>query len=619
MMESRNRTDDGMTVERLTLIALVVGIVLSVAACGSTKHKVGPGLSTMPTTARPTLEGLSLDEKIGQLFVYGAHGVFMNEESPAYRHLLHEVRENHIGGIIWFVSNVYETALLNRHLQDAAKIPLLVSADLEAGIGMRLLDTTMWPWAMAVAATGDPSLAEREGKAVAQEARALGINQIFAPVADVNNNPDNPVINARSFGEDPATVARFVEAFIEGVQSENVIATAKHFPGHGDTRTDSHRSLPVLEVSRERLDRIELVPFRRAIAAGVKSIMMAHLAIPQLDPTAVPVREKKDGDNPYVKGLDEVAQHATLPATISRIMIEGLLRKELGFQGLVITDAFDMGGVTDHFDPGEAAVRAIEAGEDQVLMSPDTDAAIRAVKEAVVTGRLPMARIDQSVARILDAKAFAGSDVASPEALFRLLDSPGHRALAEEIAQKAVTLLREESVPLPLRRDARVVEVVVSEFPELASPLPELDHELRARLTTPPRQFVLDARSTKEETVPLLDAIRDADIVVYALAIRARSGSGKLAIPTLALQLIEDSERMKARAVAVSFGTPYLVRDLPRSMTYLAAYGIQPVMQMAVARALFGEAPMTGKLPVGVPGFFALGDGISKAMSNASR
>jgi beta-N-acetylhexosaminidase len=606
-----NRTNRKVTLLSRTLIACIAGALLLIAGCVSTMPKAKPTSSTMHKLT-PTLESMSLDEKIGQLFVHGAHGVFMNEESPAYRQLLHEVRENHIGGIIWFVSNVYETALLNRHLQAAAKVPLLVSADLESGIGMRLLDTTMWPWAMAVGATGDPSLARREGAAVAQEARALGINQILAPVADVNNNPDNPVINSRSFGEDPSTVANFVEAFIEGVQSEHVIATAKHFPGHGDTRTDSHRSLPILEVSRLRLDQVELVPFRRAIAGGVESVMMAHLAIPQLDSEPVPVRVKRPGDNPYVSGPDEVAQHATLPATISRKMIEGLLRKELGFKGLVITDAFDMGGITDHFDPGEAAVRAIEAGEDMVLMSPDIDAAIHAVKEAVRSGRLTQTRIDQSVRRILDAKTFAGSDVASPDELFRLLDTPPHRALAEEIAQRAVTLLREESVPLPLPLDARVVEVVISEFPELSSPLPELDHELRARLRTPPRQFLLDARSTKEETIPLLDAIRNADIVVYALAIRARSGSGKLAIPPLARQVIEDAEQMTARAVAVSFGTPYLVRDLPRSMTYMAAYGIQPVMQTAIVRALFGEAPITGKIPVGVPGLFAIGDGISK-------
>jgi len=589
------------TALRCIMVASLVGGLLLIAGCASAMHKT-----------KPTLERMSLDEKIGQLFVFGASGVFMNEQSPAFRHLQHQVEENHVGGIIWFLSNVYETALLNRHLQEAAKVPLLISADLESGVGMRLLDTTMWPWAMAVAATGDPSLAEREGKAVAREPQALGINQILAPVADVNNNPDNPVINARSFGEDPATVARFVEAFIRGVQSEHVMATAKHFPGHGDTRTDSHRSLPVLEVSRERLDAIELVPFRRAIAGGVKSIMMAHLAIPELDSEPVPIRVKKEGDNPYVAGPAEVAHDATLPASLSTRIIEGLLRKELGFHGLVITDALDMGGITDHFDPGEAAVRAIEAGEDQLLMSPNTDDAIRAVKEAVRNGRLTETRIDQSVERILDAKAFVRSDVASSETIFRLLDNPEHRALAEEIAQKAVTLLREASVPLPLRRDARVVEVVVSEFPEVSTPLPELDRELRARLTHPPRQFLLDARSTREETVPLLDAVRDADVVLYALAIRARSGSGKLSIPPLARQVIEDAGRMSAHPVAISFGTPYLVRDLPPSMTYLAAYGIQPVMQTAVVRALFGEAAIGGKLPVGVPGLFAIGDGISK-------
>jgi len=244
----------------------------------------------------PRVEEMTLDEKIGQMIVPGAHGVFMNATSPAWQRLERRVRQEQVGGLIWFVSNVYETAELNRRLQAAAKIPLLISADLEAGVGMRFQDTTYWPTAMAVAATGDPSLAEREGRAVAIEARAIGINQIFAPVADVNVDPDNPVINARSFGEDPQTVARFVTAFIRGVQSEGVLATAKHFPGHGDTHVDSHRSLPVLNVTRERLEAIELVPFRAAVAAGVDSVMVGHLSVPSLDPTPAPPRlDSHDG------------------------------------------------------------------------------------------------------------------------------------------------------------------------------------------------------------------------------------------------------------------------------------------------------------------------------------
>src|SRR5256885_3012695 len=271
--------------------------------------------ATVPRRDKPTprLEELTLDEKIGQLFAVRGFGVFMNESSPRYEDLHDAIIKSGVGGVVWFASNVYETAELTRRLQREARVPLLISADLESGLGMRFLDTTFWPPAMAVAATGDPSLAEAEGRVVAREAKAVGVNHILAPVADVNVDPDNPVINARSYGEDPQDVARYVAAFIRGVQSERVLATAKHFPGHGDTHVDSHRALPVIGVSRERLERVELVPFRAAIEAGVQSIMIGHLAVPALDATPVPVREPGHGENPYGTTAAEVPAEGTLP------------------------------------------------------------------------------------------------------------------------------------------------------------------------------------------------------------------------------------------------------------------------------------------------------------------
>src|SRR5512141_1571614 len=260
---------------------------------------------------------MTLDEKIGQLFVYVLPGAFMNEGSPEYRQLLHQVRDNHVGGLYWATwSNVYETAFLIRRVRGLARLPLLTGADLEAGVGMRFAGTTYWPWAMAVGATGDPELARREGEIVAEEARAIGLNQIDAPVADVNVNPDNPVINVRSFGEDPQEVARFVAAFVRGVESRGVLATVKHFPGHGDTRTDSHRSLPVLDVTRERLEAVELVPFRAAIAAGAGSVMTAHLSLPALDAEPAPLRPGGVAENPYTQDAAEAARNATLPASL---------------------------------------------------------------------------------------------------------------------------------------------------------------------------------------------------------------------------------------------------------------------------------------------------------------
>jgi len=392
--------------------------------------------ASQPT--KPHAPALTLDERIGQMFVYAAHGVFTNEQSALYKDLVHQVRDNHVGGIIWLVSDVYETALLTSRLQREAKIPLLVSADLEMGVGMRFNDTTCWPAAMAVAATGEPRLAEEMGRITAKDAKAIGVNHVLAPVADVNIDPDNPVINTRSFGEDPRDVARFVAAFVKGVQSENVLATAKHFPGHGDTHVDSHRSLPVLNVTRERLERVELIPFRAAIEAGVASVMIGHLAVPSLDPTPAAVREHSDAseDNPYGTQEGETERGGSVPATVSRPIVTGLLRHELKFDGLVVSDAMDMGGVVAHYDAGEAAVRAIEAGQDQILKSANNDAAIAAVKAAVQSGRLTEGRIDESVRRILAAKARVPAAAVSQDEIFRTLDSPEHSTVAREIARR---------------------------------------------------------------------------------------------------------------------------------------------------------------------------------------
>src|SRR5262249_14575863 len=245
---------------------------------------------------------MSLDENIGQLFVYVTPGPFMNEGSPRYAELLRQVRENHVGGVHWATwSSVLESAFLSRRLQKLSRVPLLVSADLEAGVGMRFADTTYWPWPMAVGATGDAALARRQGEIVAEEARAIGLNQIYAPVADVNVNPDNPAINVRSYGEDPAEVARFVAEFVRGVECRRVLATVKHFPGQGDTRTDSHRALPVFPASKERLERVELVPFRAAIEAGAGAVMTAHLSLPALDDEPTPARAGGHADNPYTQ------------------------------------------------------------------------------------------------------------------------------------------------------------------------------------------------------------------------------------------------------------------------------------------------------------------------------
>jgi beta-glucosidase-like glycosyl hydrolase len=478
---------------------------------------------------------------------------------------------------------------------------------------MRFLDTTNWPWPMAVAATGDPALAERQGRIVAGEARAIGVSQVFAPVADVNVDPANPVINVRSYGEDPEAVARFVSAFVRGVQSGGVLATAKHFPGHGDTRIDSHRALPVLTADRARLERVELIPFRAAIAAGVGAVMTAHLSLPSIDSTPAPVRALVPGENPYTDDLSEVARDATLPASLSAAVGEGLLRGDLGFRGLVVTDALDMGGIVDHFDPGEAAVRAILAGADQVLKSADTDAAIAGVRRAVARGQISEERLDRSVTRILEAKRRFPAAVPDLESPFRVVDAPESRALAEEIARRAVTLVREAPETLPFARSTRLMHVVVSDVPVANPPGTELARAFASRLATPPEVFLLDPRSRSEEIEPVRLAAANADAVFLSLFVRVRTGTGKLVLPDTARGAVDALARTGAKVVGVSFGNPYLLADLPQLATYLVAYGDQPVMQTAIARALFGEAEISGHLPVTIPGIAERGSGIMKA------
>jgi beta-N-acetylhexosaminidase len=322
------------------------------ATAKSSGKKLSPAANAWVET---TLRKMSVDEKIGQLLFTTYHGGFTPTDSAAYAKITHDVKDLHVGGFINVTnssplgivkSEAYPTAVLNNQLQSMSKLPLLIGADFERGAAMRLDEGTSFPTAMALAAGGDPKAAYIMGKITAIEARAVGVHWVYAPVADVNNNPGNPIINTRSFGEDPAKVSEFVTAFVHGVEENGGLATAKHFPGHGDTAADSHIDLPVIRADRTRLDSLELIPFRAAIAAGTSSVMTGHLNIPALEPDP------------------------NTPATLSHNVLTDLLRHQLNFQGLVITDALDMGGITVRFAPGEAAVRAVEAGADALLSWP---------------------------------------------------------------------------------------------------------------------------------------------------------------------------------------------------------------------------------------------------------
>lgn len=569
-----------------------------------------------------TLASLTLDEKIGQLFAVDGNAVFMNRESEEYRRLFHHIVDNKVGTVILFRSDVWASVILINRMQQSAPLPLLVSSDLEMGPGMRLDDTLWWAPNMAVAATGDTVWARKQGEATARQARAIGINWVYAPVADVNNNPDNPVINTRSYGEDPQMVARFVSAFVEGVQTEGALATAKHFPGHGDTATDSHIGLPVVDVSRERLDRVELVPFRAAIASGVGSIMSAHIALPQIEPEVAPrVRPITETDR-YSTELPELtasnAQQITLPGTLSAKILTGMLRDDLKFKGLVTTDALSMAGIAARFDSGTSAVRAIKAGADIVLKSPDIDSAIAAIRQAVSRGEISRLRIDESVRRVLRAKAALGLNVRRTvpmDEVDRVVSSPESQRIAQEIADRSITLVRDERklLPLDLIQKKRMLCVTLTDDEDRGVMLPFISELRRRELQVENLAYDNRSRFAEDDVTRLRSQLEHTDVVILAIAVRTRSGKGTVGLPGLGDALLKELIDSKLPVIAISFGNPYLLQAMPGVPVYLAAYSSVPISQSAAARAILGDIEIGGRLPVSLPGLYPRGHGIRVA------
>src|SRR5436305_5714783 len=536
-----------------------------------------------------TLRKMSIDEKIGQVLFATYHGSFTSTDAAAYAQMLHCVSDLHVGGFINITqgsplgivkSQAYPTAVLTNQLQSKAKLPLLIGADFERGAAMRLDEGTSFPTAMALAAAGNPRDAYTMGKVTALEARAVGIQWVYAPDADVNNNPNNPIINTRSFGEDPARVAEFVRDFVRGVEENGGLATAKHFPGHGDTAADSHIDLPVIHADRARLDKLELIPFRAAIDAGVSSIMTGHLSVPALEPDT------------------------NTPATLSSRILTDLLRRELRFEGLVVTDAMDMGGITVRFAPGEAAVRAFEAGADALLMPPVPDAAFEGLQAAVKSGRISHERLDASVRRILQAKARLGLMKERLVDLNAVNQKFGHVAWqgeAQDISDRGITLLRDTPHRLPLdgTKPTRALLLAFCADPE-PYPAEDLERELRGRfdsLTT----LRADTKFVKADMLKL-PASDSYDVAILALFVRVSDRKGNVDVPAEQAALAEQIFKSGKPVITVGLGSPYLIERFPQAETWLAAFGISDVAQISVARALFGEIPVRGHLPVSVPG-----------------
>ena len=521
--------------------------------------------------------------------------------SSSWDRITEMVDSQRIGGVITSVGTPIDVAVKLNALQRRSKIPLLVAADLETGAGFRMrgavhLPTTiplggatMFPSMMAVGATADPELAYQVGAITAKEALAVGIHVPFAPVLDVNNNPDNPVINVRSFGEDPQSVATLGAMFVRGVQDNGAIATGKHFPGHGDTDIDSHIDLPLIRVDKARLDSIELIPFRQAVNEGIGGMMTAHVAVPSIT--------MSDGT----------------PATLSENVLTTLLRGELGFDGLIFTDAMDMSAIARRHSRAEAAVQAVLAGNDVILMPPSTKAAVEGIVKAVQEGRIHEGRIDTSVLRILRAKQDLGLDrerTVKIEDIQSKVGVPEHVDLAQEIANRSITVMRNGQGLLPLAgtRSARVLSVTYRRSNALLS---GRYFDGRLRQTYPRlRTAVLNRNTNPVIYEGLLERARSAPLVLVSLHITSISYQGRMALPDDLAEFINTLQEEDIPHVIVSFGNPYLLREFPDARAYMLAWSSSRVSQRAAAGALLGDFRIRGRTPTGLPPFFAIGDGI---------
>src|SRR6266851_1357998 len=519
--------------------------------------------------AAQTLARMSLEQRVGQVFMLGFEGTTLTAANRAL------VQGLHLGGVTLFARNITtgpQLARLDADLQTIADaVPLFISVDQEGGLVVRVTDgATIFPGNMAVGATGDPTLARRIAEASASELLAMGVNMDLAPVVDVNTNPLNPVIGVRSFGSDVSLVSDFGVQAIQGLQSSGVSAVGKHFPGHGDTDVDSHRDLPVVLHSLERLQTLELLPFKAAIQAGVDGIMTAHLYLPAIEP------------------------QQDVPATLSRTVLTGLLREQLSYQGLILTDALDMDAIKKDRPAAEAAVQAFEAGADMLLIAGITVDDRRHLAEgppalhaAVQSGRVSEERLSASVLRILEAKAKRGilpgfvPAAAVPDAA--VLNCPDHRALALDAARKAVTLQRDNVNQLPLNAAQQILVVV----PDAPTRSEVQDDQLASSLVEAVRQFAPSAVETSVRSA--VNAARTADVIVLATYDLARDADQQ----SLAKSLAATGKPV----VAVSLRGPYDAAAVPEIGTFLTVYGDRPIHLQSAAEALFGRLTPSGKVP----------------------
>ena len=573
--------------------------------------------------AREWLKKMSLEQKIGQMFMIWAQARFLNVDSPEYTRLRDTMHKYHLGGFgltvgyedgLLYKNEPLEAAMLINQLQADSEFPLIIGADFERGLGFRLNDVTGFPHPMAFGATGDVDFSREAGRITAQEARAIGVRWNWFPTADVNSNPANPIINTRSFGEDPKLVADMVAAYIEGSHEYGMLTTAKHFPGHGDTDTDSHTSVPVINRDKSYFENVAFPPFRAAIKAGVDAIMMAHILAPALDP--VPDRV----------------------ASVSPAIVTGLLRRQMGFTGLIVTDAMDMNGLTKLYPEGgapaagRAAVEAVKAGNDMLLIPSNLDGSYNGLLQAVRRGEIPKSRINDSVLKILRAKASVGLDEArlvDINAVNKVVSKPASMATAEEIADSAVTLVRDNHKVLPLKATRKGTNTPQDAYQPLAETRNRtvlliftndsrsewgrlVEEQVRARIPDTHVMYI-DSRNAAAMTPQVLDAVQQAETVMAAVYVIPTPG--KLANATTvqdasATLLGEVLQKAAAKTVVAAMGSPYIAAQYPEVQTYLCTFSNAQVSEFSAVKAMFGEIPMPGHLPVTIPNIASRGAGL---------
>jgi len=607
---------------RRVLPALLVA-ALATAAPAQPPLASGPLDREQQRWVDETLKKLSVDDMVGQLLMPRFSGVYTSTDSDAFEQISTLVRDAHVGGVIGFggeepapqvlLNPTYGPIILGQplalastinRLQQIATIPLLTAADFEWGVGMRIEGATKFPRAMAFGAAGDEKLAFEAGRVTAAEGRAVGVHLDLAPVADVNVNARNPVINIRSYGEDPARVGSLSSGFLSGLQQGGMLATLKHFPGHGDTDVDSHLGLPVLAHPRERLDRVELAPFRAGIKAGAAAVMVAHIELPALD--------AKSG-----------------PATFSRPVVTDLLRRDLGFDGLIVSDAMNMDAVAKMGSAGENAVKAVLAGIDIVLDSRDTMDAFRGLKAAVASGRISHERLVSSVRRILTIKARLGlpaQRLVNLDTVPTIVGTRAHLAIARQVSDRAITLIKDErsSVPLRLPPSASVLYLSVLDYPRnwrTASPSRTFIPALRARWNDVQSIEVSDVTTPNELALIRTMAPR-FDAVIAGVFVRTASGSGRMDLAPPVASLLNDLAAITAARnrpyVAAFFGSPYVPMGLPEVPAMLLTYDFTDVAEESAVRAMAGEIAIGGKLPIALPGMFAIGHGLTRPLGSTT-